>query len=189
LALQAFPIAFLAQVSTASASFFGFAADGSVAESMHVAAAEVQLWIPSSAVEQSLFLPQAASGLAQVLSMHLPQSVLLNAGGGGVDAAVDSGAALFSGAESAAAADDSEAAGAAESDAAGASELEEALLSEAGVSGGLDSPPPHASQTGGTATTRRRAAMGSLRELLMLFDLSSAERPRILEGNGPSRWR
>jgi hypothetical protein len=49
-ALQAFPIAFLAQVVYASASFFGFADDGSVAESMQVAAADVQLWIPSRAV-------------------------------------------------------------------------------------------------------------------------------------------
>ena len=102
--------------------------------------------------------------------MHLPQSVVLNAGGGGVDAAVDSVLGLFSGAVSAAGAADSEAAGAAESEAAGASELEEAELSEAGVSGGLDSPPPQASQKGGMATTRRRAAMGSLRELLMLSD-------------------
>jgi hypothetical protein len=168
--LHAFATAFLAQASTASASFFGFADEGSVAESMHVAAADVQLCIPSRAVWQSLFLPQAASALAQVLSMHLPQSVVLSAGGGGVDAAVDSVLGLFSAAVSAAGAADSDAAGAAESEAAGASELAAAELSDAGVSGGLDSPPPQASQKGGMATTRRRAAMGSLRELLMLSD-------------------
>jgi hypothetical protein len=168
LALQAFATAFLAQVSTADASFFGFAAEGSVAESMHVAAADVQSWIPSSAVWQSLFLPQAASCFEQVLSMHLPQSVLLNDGGGGLAAAVDSELGLFS-AVSAAGAADSDAAGAAESEAAGASELAEAELSDAGVSGGLDSPPPQASHAGGTATRRRRAAMEN-RRLLMLFD-------------------
>jgi hypothetical protein len=168
LALQAFDAtAFLAQASTADASFFGFAAEGSVAESMHVAAADVQSWIPSRAVWQSLFLLQAASCFEQVLSTHLPQSVLLNDGGGGLAAAVDS--ELGFSAVSAAGAADSDAAGAAESEAAGASELAEAELSEAGVSGGLDSPPPQASHAGGTATRRRRAAMEN-RRLLMLFD-------------------
>ena len=159
--------AFLAHASTADASFFGFAAEGSVAESTHVAAADVQSWIPSRADWQSLFLLHAASCFEQVLSMHLPQSVLLSDGGGGLAAAVDSELGLFSAVSAGAA--DSDAAGAAESEAAGASELAEAELSEAGLSGGLDSPPPQASQAGGTATRRRRAAMGN-RRLLMLFD-------------------
>jgi hypothetical protein len=184
LALQAFAIAFLAHDSTAEASFFGFAAEGSVAESRHVPAADEQSWIPSRTVWQSLFFSQAASGFEQVLSMHLPQSVLLSDGGGGVAAAVDSGAALAEGAVSAAGADDSDAAGAAApSEAADVSELEEEELSEAALSAGLASPPPQASQAGGAATRKRRAAMGRRRARLMVTRLPSKSRLRIKARN------
>jgi hypothetical protein len=145
-------IAFFAHVSTADASFFGFAAEAGVAESRHAAAPDEQLWMPSRIAWQSVFFPQAASGFAQALSMHLPQSVLPNDGDGAGAAAVASelGLAL----DVSAAAADADSAGAAESEAAGASELADAELSPAAVSGGLVSPPPHASQARGATATR-----------------------------------
>jgi hypothetical protein len=148
-------IAFFAHVSTADASFFGFAAEAGVAESRHAAAPDEQLWMPSRIAWQSVFFPQAASCFAQVLSMHLPQSVLPNDGDGGGAAAVDSELGL----DVSAAAAEADSAGAAESDAAGASELADAELSPAAVSGGLVSPPPHASQARGAATTRATVTM------------------------------
>jgi hypothetical protein len=49
LALHAFAAtAFFAQASYAAASFFGLAAVGAVAESMHAAPPDEQLWIESS---------------------------------------------------------------------------------------------------------------------------------------------
>jgi hypothetical protein len=121
---------------------------------MHAAAPDEQPWIPSRVDWQSVFLPQAASCFAQVLSMHLPQSVLSSVGGGGVLAAVLSELGVE---VSAAGAADADSAGAAESEAAGASELEDAELSPAGLSGGLDSPPPHA-KASGTEAMRTRVA-------------------------------
>jgi hypothetical protein len=112
-------------------------------------------------------LPQAAAGFAHVLSTHWPQSVLPNDGGGGAAAAVSSGAALFEDVSAAEEAD-ADAAGEGVSAALDSSELVEEELSEAGLSGGLDSPPPHASQGNGTATRRARAVAGRWR--LMVFD-------------------
>jgi hypothetical protein len=132
---------------------------GAVAPSKHEAALPEQPWIESSIDWQSLFLPQAASGFAQVLSTHLPQSVLPNVGGGGVVAAGASELALAADV-SAAAAEDADAAGLGVSESAGASELADAELSLAGLSAGLDSPPPHASQASGTAAMRKREVMG-----------------------------
>jgi hypothetical protein len=71
LGLQALDaIAFLAQAWYAAASFFGFGALGIVALSTHEEAPDVQLWIPSTVGEQSVFLLQAAACLPQALSMH-----------------------------------------------------------------------------------------------------------------------
>src|SRR5258708_962111 len=70
-ALQALlAIAFFAQLSTAAASFFGFAAVGGLAAPMHEAAVAEQPWMASSTGWQSAFLPQAVSCFAQVLSTH-----------------------------------------------------------------------------------------------------------------------
>ena len=46
-ALHVFATALFAQPSNAEASFFGFAAVGAVADSMHAAAPDEQPWIPS----------------------------------------------------------------------------------------------------------------------------------------------
>jgi hypothetical protein len=111
--------------------------------------------------------PQAASCFAQVLSMHLPQSVLPNDGGGGGAAAAELGGLAL--AVSAAGADDADAAAPAVSEVAGSAELADAELSGAGLSAGLD-PPPHASQASGTATMRTRVMMGKWWARLMVFD-------------------
>ena len=131
--------AFLAHVSYAPASFFGFADDGGVAESMHEAAPDEQLWIESRTDWQSESLPHAFSCFAQVLSTHFAQSVLPNEGAGGGLAAAGSALAVSAGGASAA---DADSAGAALSDAAGLSLSLSESLSEAAVSGGLVSPPP-----------------------------------------------
>jgi hypothetical protein len=145
----------------------GFAAVGGVADSMHDAAPDEQPWIESRVDWQSVFLPQAASCFLQALSMHLPQSVVPSGGDEGAAAAVLSELGLAA-PDVSAAADDADSAGAALSEAAGASELADAELSAEGLSAGLDSPPPHASQASGTATMQKREAMGRAR--LMVFN-------------------
>src|ERR1019366_7922718 len=132
---------------------------------------------------QSLFLPQAASGFAQALSTHVPQSVLPNDGGGGA-AAGASAVALAAGASDDA--EDADSAGLALSEAGGALELEDAELSSAGLSGGLDSPPPHASQASGTVAIRKRDVMGK-RWARLMDRLRSAERYRIKARNADRR--
>lgn len=153
------PTAFFPQVSKAVASFFGFAAVGALAESTHPAPPDVQAWTESSITWQSLSLPQAAACFAQLLSTHLPQSVLSNDGVGGGDDAAGSG--VLAGAGVSAADDaDADAAEAAESEAAGSVELPVEAVSLAGLSAGLD-PPPQASQASGTETRRTRVVRGS----------------------------
>jgi hypothetical protein len=123
-----------------------------------------------------VFLPQAASGFAQVFSTHFPQSVLANDGAGGGAAAVASAVAVGALGVSAGAAD---ADAAALSEPAGASELAaEAELSSAGLSGGLVSPPPHASQASGTVTMRTREMRGRVGARLMVV-LDCVARRRI----------
>jgi hypothetical protein len=121
------------------------------------------LWIVSSVDWQSLSLPQAAACFAQVLSTHLPQSVLSNDGGGGVDAAVDAGSevgAAAAGVSAGAADADADA----EEDSAASEEADSAgppdAVSLAGVSGGFD-PPPHASQIAGTEVRRTIVVIGN----------------------------
>jgi hypothetical protein len=93
--------------------------------------------------------------------MQAPQSVFTSdGGGGGVDAVVASELVLDEPDESEAGADDADAAVAGVPDAAGSSELTAAELSVAGVCGGLDSPPPHASQANGPEAKTTRATMG-----------------------------
>lgn len=160
LALQALPVeAFLAHVSYAVASFFGLAPVGSDAASRHAPAplSEPQLWNASSVDWQSLFFPHAAACFAHVLSMHLPQSLSLIAGGGGVAGALLSAAgalpvSLDAPDDAGAALDDS---AAPEAPGSGA-EASPLVASSAGVSGGFE--PPQAAQTRGTAVTRRRLA-------------------------------
>ena len=152
------------------ASFFGFAAEGKLAESTHDAAPDEQLWIASRVDWQSVFFPHAAAGFEQVLSTHWPQSVLPNDGdGGGADSAAAAELELVPGDVSAAEADDADPVGAV-SEAGDASELEAAEDSEAGLSGGLDSPPPQAIHASGTAATRTRAVRGRRGARLMVSD-------------------
>jgi hypothetical protein len=104
---------------------------------------------------QLLFLPHAAAGFAQVVSRHLPQSVLPSVGeGGGATLAEDAaGAALDVSLD---ADDESAAAGMSALEDAAAEELPESSpdeLSSAGVSGGL--PPPQASHTNGPTARAR----------------------------------
>jgi hypothetical protein len=158
--LQVLPaIAFLAQVVTAPASFFGFAPLGALALSMHPAPPDVQLWIESSIVWQSLFLPQAASGFAQALSTQEPQSVLPKVAGGG---AAGAGASVLdaAGGGVSSAADDEASGAAALSFVAGVDEPPSELSSDAAVSGGLASPPPQASQANGSEAARNNAVTG-----------------------------
>ena len=124
---------------------------------------------------QSLSFPHAAACFAQVLSMHLPQSVLSKDAGGGVDAAVDSGVEAGGGDVSAAAADeDADAAELAVSELADCDELADAVVSSlAGVSGGLV-PPPHASQASGTETMRDRVVSWRRWARLMVRRMRSA---------------
>lgn len=166
-ALQALlVIAFFAHFPYAAASFFGLAADGGLALSMHDAAPELQPWIESIMAWQSVFFPHAAAGFAHVLSMHLPQSVSPRLGVAGAEGAAadaagaeselplvsppdDAGAAVVS--------EPDESAGAAEEDEEDPPSSDE--LSSAGVSGGF--PPPHAIHTNGAArrTTAERAVV------------------------------
>jgi hypothetical protein len=151
------------------ASFFGFAAEGRFAESMHAAAPDEQPWMPSRVDWQSVFFPHAAAGFEQVLSTHWPQSVLPNDGDGGGAASVAAELELVPADVSAAEADDADPVGAV-SEAGDASELAAAEDSEAGLSGGLDSPPPQAIQASGTAATRTRAVTGRRGARLMVSD-------------------
>jgi hypothetical protein len=166
------PAAFFPHASYAAASFLGFAAVGALADSMQPAPPEVQLWIVSSVDWQSLSLPQAAACFAQVLSTHLPQSVLSNDGGGGVDAAVDSEV----GAAGAGAGVSADAAGDAEADEPSPVSEDadsDPLLAEAvsldGVSGGFE-PPPHASHTAGTEVRRTIVVIGKRLARIMVAE-------------------
>jgi hypothetical protein len=148
--------AFLAQASKAAPSFLGFGAVGTLIDPTQEDAPEEQLWKLSTIGEQSVFFVHAAAGAVQALSMHWPQSVLPSVGGGGADDAVDSAVALGALDVSDVEADDEEVEGPAMSGAVDAPPAE-AELSDAGLSGGLVSPPPHAIQAGSTATGRTRA--------------------------------
>jgi hypothetical protein len=117
-----------------------------------------------------VFLPQAAKGFAQVLSTHWPQSVLPNVGEGGGAASAVAVALELVEPMSPAEADDADALGAEVSEVEGPSELAAAEDSEAGLSGGLDSPPPQAAQASGTAAMRTRAVMGRWWARLMVLD-------------------
>jgi hypothetical protein len=155
--------AFFAHVSYALASFFGFAANGSVAAFTQAVA---PLFDEQPSIAESVFwqlesLPHAAACFEQFFSMHFPQSVLPSDGveGGGASSCVLAGAGAAGGDVSAAAAPDgSDAAALALSEPDGGTESDAAEPSAAGVSagGGLD--PPQANQERGTATMRRRAA-------------------------------
>jgi hypothetical protein len=177
--LQAFDaIAFLAHASYAAASFLAFGALGIVALSRHEDAPEVQLWIPSTVGEQSVFLLHAAACLPHALSMHWPQSLFPNAGAAGVDAAVDSGAAL----------DELDvSAGAEDADAAGSGAEDSAVLADddvsgAGLSAGLDSP-PHAIQASGAKRGRAKTARYRGEERFTVTRMGSAMSSRIKAGN------
>ncbi len=104
--------------------------------------------------------------------MHLPQSVLPRDGEGGGEASfADSELAALPAVEAEVSdvdADDADAAAAGVLEAAGSSELADAELSVAGVSGGLDSPPPHASQASGPEASRTNAVIGRRCAVLML---------------------
>src|ERR1035438_5748044 len=79
---------------------------------------------------------------------------------------------------------EADAAGLGVSESAGASELADPELSLAGLSAGLDSPPPHASQASGTAAMRKREAMGK-RWARLMGPIASASPNRIKAGNLP----
>jgi hypothetical protein len=114
-------------------------------------------------------LPHAAACFEQVLSTHLPQSVLPNDGGGGAAAAVASELGLLAADVSAAGAEDADAEALGVSEPVGSAELAAEEVSAAGLSGGLD-PPPHASQASGAATMRTRVVIGRRWARLMVFD-------------------
>src|ERR1700730_13624947 len=104
--------------------------------------------------------------------MHLPQSVLLNDGGGGVDAAVVSElgvAALGASAAGAADADAAELDVSEPEDELAADELSPDELWSTGLSGGLD-PPPQANQANGAAVMSTRAMVGRRWARLMMGD-------------------
>jgi hypothetical protein len=111
---------------------------------MQLAAPLLQLWIDSIIAPQSVFLLHAFAGFAQILSRHLPQSVLPSVAGGG-GAGVSALSFSFE-SEAALGADSDSGAGdpalAASADSALSPEPDE--FSSAGVSGGF--PPAQAAQ-------------------------------------------
>jgi hypothetical protein len=151
--------AFFTHAAYAFASFFGFAAVGSEAPPMHVAAplSEPQPWNASTVAWQSLFLPHAAAGFAHVLSMHLPQSLSLIAGAAGAGGGLLAAAAAVSAVDAAAALSPVELPPSPPLAAAGSDAPPSPLLadSSAGVSGCFE-PPPQAAQIMGRAGMRRR---------------------------------
>jgi hypothetical protein len=128
---------------------------------MHVAPPEVHPWTASRLAWQSVFLPHAAAGFAQTLSMQAPQSVPPNGGAAGGELAAEDSAVALGSVFSADGAEDAESAAFADAETSDFSELELEELSSAGLSAGFD-PPPQASQTAGaeankmSETTRKR---------------------------------